>query len=69
MPVFMLNVRTTDTDGSPWPVPPSRSARYSVPLTMSLPSGSLRMSGGVLLVRWGPGLAMPIQRAVWTEPS
>ena len=68
-PVFMLNVRTTETIGSVWLVPPSRSARYRMPLTMSLPSGSFRTSGGVLLARCGPGVAMPIQRAVCTEPS
>ena len=39
-----------------------------MPLTMSLPSGSFRTSGGVL-ARCGPGFWMPTQRAVWTEPS
>ena len=40
-----------------------------MPLAMSLPSGSFRTSGGVMLLRWSPGFWMPIQRAVWTEPS
>ena len=36
---------------------------------MSLPEGSLSTSGGVMFVRWSPGFWMPIQRAVWTDPS
>ena len=42
-------VRWDDPDLGP--VPPSRSARYRVPFTMSLPNGSLSTSGGVMLLR------------------
>ena len=40
-----------------------------MPLAMSLPSGSLSTSGGVMVARCSPGFWMPIQRAVWTDPS
>ena len=65
----MLNLRTTDTSGSVGVVPPSRSARYSTPFTMSLPSGSFSTSFGVRLSRCAPGFCRPIQRAVCTDPS
>ena len=67
-PVFMLKRRMTATLGSVGVVPPSRSATYSMPLTMSEPKGSFNTSGGVKAAR-SAEFCTPIQRAVWTEPS
>src|SRR5262245_48162133 len=36
---------------------------------MSLPSGSLSTSGGVIFARWSPGFCTPTHRDVCTEPS
>jgi len=64
----MLNRRITATLGSWALVPPSRSATYSTPFAMSLPSGSFNTSGGARVTR-SAGFCTPIQRAVCTEPS
>ena len=65
----MLKRRMTATPLSAGLVLPSRSARYSVPFTMSLPYGSLSTSGGVSAARGAPAFCTPIQRAVCTDPS